>query len=128
MIGSLISLISSSLGVSPKIARIIVISVSVLSVFSLTFAVKSCYDNSVINRNEEKIQTDILKEKVQADERASEQRAKDSIKNSKTENERREAIDETESQPLTDSSLALGCVRLRQQGYNTDDFPECSGR
>ena len=127
MIDNLIKIVSSSLKVKQGIAKAIVLSAIALAVVLSCVAVKSCYDNSVVEKHEQEIQNDILKDKVVADEKASEQRAQDTIRNAKESRERSDAINETESQPLPDSSLALGCQRLRQQGYDTSNYSECSG-
>lgn len=126
MIDNLITLVSKSLKVKQEVGKVIVFSVMGLALISMCFALKSCYDSSVVEKHEQRVEIDILKDKVVADENASARRAEDAIKNNESDTARKKVIDETESQPLPDSSLALGCQRLRQQGYDTANYAECS--
>lgn len=127
MIDNLVTLVSTGLKIKQSVSKVIVFSLIGLAVIATCFTVKSCYDSSVVKKHEQKVEVDILKDKVVADENASVRRAEDAIKNNESDALRKKVIDETESQPLPDSSLALGCQRLRQQGYDTSNYAECSG-
>lgn len=115
-------------GLTEKWARRLVMAVGVVAAFSACVALKTCYEHRIISDHEKTVAVDSLNEKIKADEKATVQREKDREADQKAATERKDAINESTDSVPNDSSLALGCTRLRQQGYKTDQFPECSGR
>lgn len=128
MIAGLVTWISQSLKLTEQTSRWIVIAGFVLAALSASVALKSCYDNRIISHHEDEVTREILEDKVVADENASNKRAEDTIRDMTKAQERKDAIDEAEDSKPSDAGIALGCKRLRDQGYDTSNYAECSGR
>lgn len=115
-------------GLSEKASRAVLLVIGVVVILLISATMKSCYDNRVIDRHEDKITIEQLENEREADDDASDQRAKDTIANEKKSEKRSEAISKETDQPPSDASRALGCQRLREAGYDTTKFPACRGR
>lgn len=105
---------------------ILVSAASLLLVTSV--GLKSCYDHRVISNHETEVKAQVLEKTVKSNNEAAARRAVDAINNTKKDDERHEAIDQTIDEKPTDADNALNCVRLRQAGTDTTSFPACRGR
>lgn len=79
-------------------------------------ALKSCYDNSVIEKNEVKIERKIQKTKEKADSKADDRRIEDALNVQKDEEEKLDAIHNEIDSDVPASTRSLNCIRLRNAG------------
>jgi hypothetical protein len=75
---------------------------------------KCAYDSSVINAHEAKIE----QRAKPATDKAAQERSSDIIANAKNEQEMHNAIAAQPDQPISPTSHALSCQRLRNAGHN----------
>lgn len=117
-----------SLGVSEKWARPLLVALAVILLVTSSVVLKSCYDKGVVEKHEQKATIEVLEKSGKANEKAAERRAEDTIKNKERHEKRIEAIESASDGPPSDAAIALGCERLRLEGYDTSRIPACSGR
>lgn len=110
---------------SEKIKHVAILVGMAFALIFLCVGLKSCYDDGVVDEHETEVKAEVLERKQEADEKASEQRAKDSVANTKRDEERKDAIAKATDEPPSDASRRLGCERLRQAGYDTSRIPAC---
>jgi len=112
-------------GVSEKWARIAVFVGAGCLAALLCVGLKACYDNRVISEHETEIKAEVLEKTADANDRSSEQRAKDIVENIQKEERRKDAIAKTVDEKPSAPARTLGCDRLREAGYDTSNFPAC---
>lgn len=112
----LIGLLAPSLG--EKWGRIASYAIVAIGVLLLLWAAKCTYDRSVINKHEQKIQQRVAPANQKADTR----RAADTVTNAKNEEEMHNVIAAQPDQPISPTSRALSCERLRRAGRSS---PAC---
>lgn len=84
-----------------------------IAVIGLLWAARAAYDASVIDDHEK----DRAIESIEARDDAADARASDAVANTKSEEERADAIDNApKGGQLSPAALALSCQRLRQRG------------
>lgn len=111
-----------------KWTKVVIVAAAVIFLVLSSVVLKSCYDNSVIDHHVTKQNEKVLEKTQESNDRAADQRVKDSIQNQQKEEEKLDAIaKETDSAP-SDASIALSCIRLRDAGRDTSSIPACSGR
>jgi hypothetical protein len=79
------------------------------------FGLKALYDSSVINKHEQKIE----RRAAPATNRAADQRANDTITNTKNEEEMHNVIAAQPDQPIAPTSHARACLQLRRAGRSS---------
>lgn len=84
------------------------------------FGLKALYDSSVISHHEQKIQNRV----APATNKASNERANDTIANTKNEEDMHNVIAAQPDQPIAPTSRAHGCEQLRRAGRHS---AACSG-
>ncbi len=125
MIGWLTTKLAERTKVSETVSRAIVLAVVVCLSVLLCVGLKACYDNRVISKHETEVKAEVLEKTVVANDKAAEQRSKDTILNTKKEEARKDVISKTIDEKPSAPAVALGCERLRQSGYDTSRIPAC---
>lgn len=115
------------LGVPAKLAKPLLIGVGVLLLVGLAFAAVKIHDHRVVATHDAQIEVKTLQAQQKANDAASDQRSTDAIKQAQNEQEAHSAIAAQPDQPISPTSLALSCQRLRRAGKDISKFPACSG-
>lgn len=106
-------------GVPAKFAKpLLYVGGAVLILLAL-WGAKCAYDNRVIANHEQKLE----QRAKPATDKAAEERANDAISNAKNDQERHDAIDAQPDQPISPTSHALACRRLREAGKHPPSCP-----
>lgn len=109
--GGLVAL-ALKLGIAPRFAKFAVIAALVFGTLTLLGIAKCTYDRNLIKSHEAKIQ-----ERARpATDKASEERARDTIVQAKNEQEAHNAIHSVPDAAPAGPSHALACERLRKRG------------
>ncbi len=115
--GSIIGLLVAK-GLPLKHARPLAFAALALVLLSLLAVAKCSYDRAVIAKHEAKTEARARP----ATDKAADERARDAIANAKTEKELHDAIAAQPDQPISPTSRALSCERLRKARI---DSPAC---
>lgn len=101
-------------GIPARFAKVAVIATLVALLIVGLGVAKCAYDKSVIEDHEAKI----ARRAAPATDKAADERANDIIKQSQNEKEAHDAIQAQPDQPISPTSRALACKRLRDAGRN----------
>lgn len=110
--------LAAGLGIPAPFRKAAVIVVGALLALGIFFGAKAIYDRSVINKHEQKIERRV----APANDKAASRRANDAIANSRSEQEMHNVIAAQPDQPISPTSHALACERLRRAGRSS---PAC---
>lgn len=107
----LISLVTG-LGVPSRFAKPVLAIMGAILLIAALWGLKALYDHSVIDKHEQKLE----RRAAPATEKASNERAADTIRTTKDDQERHDVIAAQPDQPIAPTSHALACKRLRDAG------------
>lgn len=108
-----------------KIRQASVLVGAVILLVTFSVALKSCYEHRIISEHETQVKAEALEKKADADSKAAEARASDTITLQKKDEDRKDAIAKATDEAPSAPERNLGCERLRQAGYNTSRIPAC---
>lgn len=114
-------------GLSEKVSRLVLLVGAVVGILLISASLKACYEHRIISDHEQKQTIQVLEKTQQSNDKAADARAKDEVANVRKSEARKEAIEKAPDESPNAASIALGCVRLREAGYDTTRFPACSG-
>jgi hypothetical protein len=101
-----------------KFAKPLIYLVLILVAVGGFFGLKALYDHSVVSHHEQKIE----RRAAPATNKAADERANDTITNTKNEEEMHNAIAAQPDQPIAPTSRARACLQLRRAGRSS---PAC---
>jgi hypothetical protein len=101
-----------ALGCPPALAKPLLAIIAALALFGALWGLKSLYDHSVIDKHEAKLE----RRAAPATDKAASERAADTIRNDKHEEDLHDVIAAQPDQPIAPTSRALACQRLRNAG------------
>ena len=110
MIGLLIGALAPRIG--EKWAKPVAWAIIAAAILAVLGTAKCAYDRSVIDKHNQKLE----QRAKPATDKAAEERAKDTIANAKHEEDLHNAIASQPDQPISPTSRALSCERLRRLG------------
>jgi hypothetical protein len=102
-----------ALGCPPGLAKPLLGIVAALVILGALWGGKCAYDRSVIDKHE----TQLQQRAAPATDKASTERANDTIATAKHEQELHDVIQAQPDQPISPTSHALACARLRARGH-----------
>ena len=117
----------TGLGLSDRLAKIILIATAVALASVACVGLKVWYDSRIISHAVEHANVKQLQKEAPANDKAAETRANDTVRLIVKSQERHNAIQKEVDQKPTDADIALNCKRLSEAGYDTASFPSCAG-
>jgi hypothetical protein len=100
--------------------------IALLALAGALWAAIAYHDHNVVTNHDATANAKVIEKTAPANDRASNQRATDTITNARQEQEMHDAIHATPDTAPAPSSLVLGCERLRRQGKSLAGIPACA--
>jgi hypothetical protein len=113
----------AKIGLPERFQRAAAIATTILAAIALLAVLKTCYDRSVVERHQAKVEAQASK----AREKAADERAVDAVTNAKSEKELQDAIKAAPGGSLSPAAHALACERLRRLGRTPPACRPASG-
>lgn len=104
-----------SMGVPQKIAKPLIFVIGLIMAAGLLFGLKSCYDNSVVEKARVEGNAKVQTNTNAANEKSSDQRATDTARQQIEQQEVKEAIEDAKANGRDPRAAYYECIRLQQQ-------------